>query len=209
MLKALRYIKDRFLVSYRKYGHYHIIKILLSNFFKPIFQYLNYKVFVKELQENIDCNSNGLKLRIFRNISELRQNIKGEIAEMNPCDLAQERLKKGQFCAVTEDKEGNQLFYLWFSYGRRKIETNFTIKNDEAFFYSAYTILERRGQNIYPVALELLASYLSKERIKKLYCFISPTNFSSIRGVEKAGFKKVRNLRNVKFLMCNKLIFKL
>ena len=48
-----------------------------------------------------------------------------------------------------------------------------------------YTMLDERGHGYYPYLLDIIVNdYLPKE----CYMIVSPTNISSIRGIEKAGF---------------------
>ena len=199
-------------VSFKKYGITHIIKIGLSTLIRPLLQHEYFKLFVKELKGdgfNAAGDNKGIRLCIFSNLKQFQQNMKGQLSKMNPYALAESRFKKGHLCAVAEDQNGQQLFSLWFLYGPQRLNVDFLIKDNEAYFYNAYTLPQKRGRGIYPEVLRLLSLYLYAQGIKKLYCIILPAWHASIKGVAKAGFSYLRDLRYIKLFMSDRLTFKM
>ncbi len=60
------------------------------------------------------------------------------------------------------------------------------------------TLPEYRGRGLYSSLLRSQANYLSKQGFKRIYGLAEHTNSASIRGMQKAGFVKVGNVRLVK-----------
>jgi GNAT superfamily N-acetyltransferase len=93
--------------------------------------------------------------------------------------------------------EGKLVHIAWLHYypGIRESYFSVRIKRDEAYISSCQTHPDYRGKNIYPVVLRYILRYAAAT--KKNRCFISssPTNWASIRGIEKVGFFFVGKMR--------------
>jgi RimJ/RimL family protein N-acetyltransferase len=57
-----------------------------------------------------------------------------------------------------------------------------------------------RGQGIYPMVLKTLLRYLKQKGFRRVYGFVHKDNHSSMRGIEKAGFRRVGRIRLRKVL---------
>ncbi|MDI1316117.1 hypothetical protein [Flavobacterium sp.] len=57
-----------------------------------------------------------------------------------------------------------------------------------------------KGKSIYPYVINHIANSELKEGINEVFINVNPDNFASIRGIEKAGFKKYVHLKAKRFL---------
>lgn len=62
----------------------------------------------------------------------------------------------------------------------------------------ALTLERFRGQGLYPRVLRSIAGYLREKRFRRVFICVSEDNRSSIRGIEKAGFKRIARMRLLK-----------
>lgn len=60
------------------------------------------------------------------------------------------------------------------------------------------TLPEYRGQGIYPRVLKHITAYCSVRNVTDIFIAVNHDNFPSIRGIEKAGFKKVHRMKLIK-----------
>lgn len=77
------------------------------------------------------------------------------------------------------------------------------LKPSEAHIATCYTTAAFRGMNIYPAMLQHILRYAAEKRIERVYIASSPQNIASIRGIEKAGFLKVKTIKG--FVLFGKL----
>lgn len=54
---------------------------------------------------------------------------------------------------------------------------------------------EFRGRNIYPVVLQYIIKEVFSKNVKKVFIAVAPHNIASTRGIEKAGFVKLKKIR--------------
>ena len=57
-----------------------------------------------------------------------------------------------------------------------------------------------RGQRIFPRVLVTLVNYLKQKGINRVYGFVHKENTSSMRGMERAGFKAIGKFRLIKVM---------
>lgn len=72
-------------------------------------------------------------------------------------------------------------------------------KNDAEIKY-CLTLQKYRGRGIYPVVLQEIIQYLVQRGIKNTYICVKEDNVASIRGIEKAGFKFIKEIWLVKIM---------
>jgi hypothetical protein len=56
-----------------------------------------------------------------------------------------------------------------------------------------------RGRSIYPQVLRFIARDVARCSSTPVYVLVSPANLASIRGIEKAGFRRLARLRGTRF----------
>jgi hypothetical protein len=60
-----------------------------------------------------------------------------------------------------------------------------------------------RGKGIFPYTLDYILHDLKNRGISDdVYVLVSPSNYASIRGIQKAGFKLLAHLKGTRFLGC-------
>lgn len=73
------------------------------------------------------------------------------------------------------------------------------LKDDEAEIKYCLTLEAFRGRGLYPGTLVEIQKYLFGKGIKRVFICVDKDNIPSIRGIEKAGFKKAGAVRLIKF----------
>jgi RimJ/RimL family protein N-acetyltransferase len=64
-----------------------------------------------------------------------------------------------------------------------------------------FTNPDYRGKSIYPFVINYIAKVLlSENRIKEVFIIVNSNNRSSIRGIEKAGFKKFASIKAIRWI---------
>ena len=69
------------------------------------------------------------------------------------------------------------------------------LQDDEAEVKYCLTIPEFRGQGLYPRTLRKIAGYLHQKMLKRAFICVNEENVSSVKGIEKAGFKRLGKVR--------------
>lgn len=62
------------------------------------------------------------------------------------------------------------------------------------------TIEEYKGKSIYPYVINYIANQELEKGAKEVFINVSPSNISSIKGIEKAGFKPFLHVKAKRFL---------
>ncbi|WP_296704953.1 hypothetical protein [Algoriphagus sp.] len=93
-------------------------------------------------------------------------------------------------------KDGEVLIHKSKIFKKSLLLSSFGFKQPLMTIGDAFTNDEYRGKGIYPAVLERIVSKHLKD--SSLYLLVSPENIPSIRGIEKAGFSKVANLKCLK-----------
>ena len=115
---------------------------------------------------------------------------------------AKERLKNGdKLFIVTENDE--LAHYSWVKFDEMDIteaSKKIKLKEGEACIYDCYTNKKFRGQGLYPSMLKYLKGYFKEKGFNKVYIYVEANNIPSIKGIEKAGFKKEDSIKYLRIL---------
>lgn len=108
---------------------------------------------------------------------------------------ALKRLKDGDlgFAASVGDKIAG---YLWVSFKRKfyqpELETEVSLKNEEAYLYDAFVSPVFRSKGIFKKLLEETLHFLDSRNVKKAYAYVDVSNAPSRRVFEKSNFHPTR-----------------
>lgn len=131
------------------------------------------------------------------NISYMRQIAK--TSELTQREI-EDRFRNGDICFLVTDENGILAHFIWVCFKKRYIEYVdhlLKLKEDEASVYNGYTFEEYRGFSIYPWVLVNIQKFLKTKGIQNVYADININNSASIKGVKKAGFELIGDIKFV------------
>lgn len=111
------------------------------------------------------------------------------------------RLNKGLNICYMSVRNNEPAGYAWAANNHLHIENldyTFPLKNDEFFIYSCYVEKNARGKGIYSFMLHKILEDHSNNGYRYAYIGVSISNSASIKGIEKAGFKRYKKLSYIK-----------
>jgi hypothetical protein len=112
------------------------------------------------------------------------------------------RFGRGERCFAVLN--GGQIAsYFWAQFHTRQlseISWVLNLKPNQVWFYNAITVKGARGRGYYPNIIRYMAKVLEKEGFTEFFIDVEERNRSSIRGVEKAGCKRVVRIQMSKLL---------
>lgn len=75
------------------------------------------------------------------------------------------------------------------------------LKKSDPVIGNCYTDIRYRGQSIYPYVINYIANEVIEVIKKDVYIIVNSNNLSSIKGIEKAGFKKYAEIKAKRWLV--------
>lgn len=117
----------------------------------------------------------------------------GHIADRH---LFPARLARGEYF-WTAQHQGKIVAYCWATHAPveiGEIRRVVSPRDDEIYFYDAFTFAEYRGQNLYPALLQRILEYSRHAGLSRALIFVMSDNAASIRGVQKAGFREFQRV---------------
>jgi hypothetical protein len=140
----------------------------------------------------------GLELRELTR-SDINQML--EIMYLRRVDLY-DRFSCGERCFAVMDG-GKIASYFWAQFEVRYLRElfwKFKLKSSQVWLYNAVTVKSARGRGYYPNIIRYMAKVLRVEGFDELFIDVEERNKASIRGVEKAGCKRVVKVQMKKLL---------
>lgn len=110
-----------------------------------------------------------------------------------------------QFQKIDENKSryfieiDNKVIHESFTY--RKLFIQKLIRTKGPTIGDCRTIDAYKGKSIYPYVINYIANQELKNGAEEVFINVLPTNISSIKGIEKAGFNLVTSIKAKRFLM--------
>ena len=110
-----------------------------------------------------------------------------------------------QFQKIDENKSryfieiDNKVIHESFTY--RKLFIQKLIRTKGPTIGDCRTIDAYKGKSIYPYVINYIANQELENGVEEVFINVSPTNISSIKGIEKAGFNLVTSIKAKRFLM--------
>jgi hypothetical protein len=173
-------------------------------FMKKIFEKLIYgrKIFVLFLSDLKDEEKIKPKIKVvFKKVDPTEIKKLPEVGYLS-FDEFEDRFNQGKECFVFLDG-GKVVHYSWVTYEEMDIsELRMEIPLDKnaACIFDCYTSKKFRGLSLYPSMLCEIKDYLKKRNFENCYIYSDLENAASIRGIEKAGFKKFNFLKYLNLL---------
>ncbi|MDD5731230.1 MAG: hypothetical protein PHN57_08935 [Candidatus Omnitrophica bacterium] len=133
----------------------------------------------------------GHSFEIIRSLGQLGEEDKNSLLGYKGKNIFRQfegLFSKGHFCAVCRVK-GSLGSMCW----AKPIKKHFLLKNQAGFLIrQCFTLPGMRGKGLYPATLNFLAGRLKAENTQDISIIIesAASNYSSIRGIQKAGFAK-------------------
>jgi ribosomal protein S18 acetylase RimI-like enzyme len=118
---------------------------------------------------------------------------------MGPSGAAEigRRLAAGRRAYVVEGPTG-VVSYGWVTLGDEQIaeiEGTIRIPRGDAYIWDCATLPAYRGRGLYPALLAAIARDLAEERLAWAWIAARTENVASLRGFQKAGFRRVADVR--------------
>ena len=101
------------------------------------------------------------------------------------------------FFVATYGSKILHISWIYYSGDRNRL---LRLQKDEAEIKYCLTLPPARGKGIYPAVIKKIVQYLAESGIRQVFMCVYPDNYPSIRGIEKAMFRKIGNLRLSKVL---------
>ncbi|MCX5633506.1 MAG: hypothetical protein NTW93_07530 [Phycisphaerae bacterium] len=115
---------------------------------------------------------------------------------LNRVDICR-RFNRGERCFAIIDDKGIAT-YFWAQFGFRYIDRlhlTFNLKSNQVWFYNAVTVKRARGKGNYPNIIRYMSQTLASEGFDGFFIDVEEKNLASIRGMEKAGCKRIAKIQ--------------
>jgi RimJ/RimL family protein N-acetyltransferase len=112
------------------------------------------------------------------------------------------RFGRGDRCFAVIDG-GEIATYFWARFGVWRLNElflEFKLKPNQAWFINAFTVKSARGRGYYPNIIRYMSRTLASEDFDEFFVNAEERNRASIRGIEKAGFKRMAKVQMKKLL---------
>jgi len=104
-------------------------------------------------------------------------------------------------------KDNKLVHYSWINFKEMDItelKIKIPLNEKEACIFDCVTLKESRGLNLYPSMLCKIKEYLYNKGYTKCFIYADIKNKSSIKGIEKVGFERLKLLSYLKFFVFKK-----
>lgn len=141
-----------------------------------------------------------------RDGTEIRKGLPADI------DRARREVKPTPWEFCCEEYDGIDKFFvavghdglqsiIW-AYDHRFPNRFLKLREGDAMLNYGLTLPRYRGKNLYPMVLQEASRVLFSEGFKRVFILVDVKNQTSIRGITKAGFRRVGRLRLLKAMGC-------
>ncbi|MGB8227273.1 MAG: hypothetical protein WCE45_10490 [Sedimentisphaerales bacterium] len=107
------------------------------------------------------------------------------------------RFDRGERCFAIIDS-GEIVTYFWAQFNFRYIDRlylTFNLKSNQAWFYNAVTVKRARGKGNYPNIIRYMSKVLAADGFDEIFIDVEEKNLASIRGMEKAGCRRIAKIQ--------------
>lgn len=120
-----------------------------------------------------------------------------EASGMYTHDVVATRLANGRLAHIVETR-GSIVSYGWIALTAEPIGDlgiSFRLDPGEAYIYDCATRPAHRGHGLYPLLLRGMLASLHEHGLRRVWIATAPGNLVSQRGIDRAGFQKVADVR--------------
>lgn len=117
-----------------------------------------------------------------------------------------ERIRKGHLCFIA-DMNSEIVHLKWVTFDHAyvsELKRKIHLDSNSAYINSSYTVPDYRGFGLDPEVTMKVFDYSYKKGIKKVYILVSHNNHSSLRVVQKLGYRKMGEIRLIQVLSFRK-----
>jgi RimJ/RimL family protein N-acetyltransferase len=191
-----------------KYVEYHgwfavfkkIWKCMTGAFFQKKSVYI-----MKLLVGDAECHNPGI---VMKELKECDINQMLDVMYVSSFGL-RERFNQGDRCFVVLDNQ-KIVSYFWAKFNVRQMSDiflEFKLCSKQTWFYNAVTVGGYRGRGYYPNLINYMVKVLKEEGVNEFFIDVDENNVSSIRGMQKAGYKPIVKIVMKKLLSRKKYKF--
>jgi glycosyltransferase involved in cell wall biosynthesis len=168
-------------------------KNIFKNFLDFIFESNQMIFFKKDLSETeIDSGTPELEnINITIEIVNAPQGL-GHLAYLKEEEI-KKRFVLGDICFLAR-ANGEYTHYAWVRFKEAdvtEIKKRVNFGKSSGVIYNCYTYPKFRGRNIYPYVLSKILDFLKEHGYRSAYIYAKASNYPSLRGIEKAGFREI------------------
>lgn len=96
-------------------------------------------------------------------------------------------------------KKNGEIYHISWIYYKNDPNRLINLSENEAEIKYSLTLEPYRGMGVYPMTLVEIQRHLKGKGFKRVFICVDKDNFASRRGIEKAGFNIVKEIKLVKF----------
>lgn len=181
-----------------KFGLFNII---LNRLFPETISYQNYILYKYHLEEPIADSSSATESVTIKKVENAEDELFQKFREKFPAAEFLSRIKNSNQTAFIATENGEIAGYSWVAEKELFIESlnhKFTLKDDEIYVYACFVPRDNRGKGIYPAMLHTILKSYRERNIRLAFIGVLAANKGSIKGIEKAGFVKQRQIKYLK-----------
>jgi len=125
-----------------------------------------------------------------------------KLAEKFGARAIREGTKKGHLCFIA-DIDGEIAHYKWVAFDEAyvsELKRNIRFDSNSAYIYSSYTNPDYRGFGLDPKVTKKVFEYSYEKGKEKVYILVRHNNASSLRVIQKLGYRKMGEVRFIQVL---------
>jgi RimJ/RimL family protein N-acetyltransferase len=157
--------------------------------------YLNYpiRVYRQEIRDGVECLSRSVGDVVIEKGDVELLSLAAETLTPLPWEFQCHTFDGVTDFFVAKNEEGIQhISWIYYDCDHNRL---LSLQPTEAEIKFCLTMPFLRGQGIYPTVVKSIIQYLGGNGFKNVYMCVHPENSASIRGIEKAGFHYVGNIK--------------
>jgi GNAT superfamily N-acetyltransferase len=176
----------------------HTLQEFISILIKSLFRVERILIYVKDLNEGITHSPNNT---IYNSIT------KGELNDLE-CVRGNMISPYWEFCCDLYDgvkyffifKDNGEIGHVSWIYFKGDPNRLIDLTPKECEIKFCLTLPQYRGKGIYPATIIRIQDYLREKGYRRVFICVRKDNIPSIRGIEKAGFSLISEMKLIKLM---------